>query len=167
MTTSETSLIRVASPIGRLEITADTTGILTLSIEREGMLPLDALPESPSPVLRLAATQLGEYFAGRRTTFDLPVHLERGTAFQQSVWQGLQRLRFGEVVSYGDLGASIGRPGSGRAIGGAVGANPVPIIVACHRVLASSGRITGYSAGAGIPTKAWLLGLEGIAHRYE
>ncbi|TDW29159.1 methylated-DNA--[protein]-cysteine S-methyltransferase [Cryobacterium psychrophilum] len=164
MTTSDTSLIRVASPIGRLEITADATGIVSLSVEREGMLPLESMAESPSPMLRMAAAQLGEYFAGTRTAFDLPVRLTGGTVFQQRVWRGLQGLRFGEVISYGDLGAAIGRPGSGRAIGGAVGANPVPIIIACHRVLASTGRITGYSVGAGIPTKAWLLGLEGIAH---
>jgi len=165
MTTSETSLIRLASPIGRLEITADAAGILSLSIENNGHLPLEETPEHPSPVLRRAAKQLGEYFAGSRTSFDLPVHLTGGTQFQQSVWHGLEGLAFGEVISYGDLGASIGRPGSGRAIGGAVGANPVPIIVGCHRVLATNGRITGYSGGAGIPTKAWLLDHEGIEHR--
>lgn len=164
MSTPETSLIRLASPIGRLEITADAAGILSLSIENNGRLPLDALPESPSPVLREAAAQLGEYFAGTRKTFDLPVHLSGGTEFQQRVWHGLEGLAYGEVISYGDLGSSIGRPGSGRAIGGAVGANPVPVIVACHRVLATNGRITGYSGGAGISTKAWLLDHEGIEH---
>lgn len=164
MTTPEPSLIRLASPIGRLEITADAAGILSLSIENNGHLPLEETPEKPSPVLRKAAKQLAEYFSGTRKRFDLPVHLSGGTAFQQSVWHGLEGIAFGEVTSYGDLGAAIGRPGSGRAIGGAVGANPVPIIVGCHRVLATSGRITGYSAGAGISTKAWLLDHEGIEH---
>ncbi|TFD48895.1 methylated-DNA--[protein]-cysteine S-methyltransferase [Cryobacterium frigoriphilum] len=159
------SLIRLASPIGRLELTAGPSGILSLSIETDGHLPLEQTPEKPSPVLRRAQRQLTEYFSGTRTAFDLPVALDDGTAFQRSVWQQLSRLPFGSVVSYGALGQSIGRPGSGRAIGGAVGANPVPIIVGCHRVLATNGRITGYSAGEGIATKAWLLDHEGIGHK--
>jgi len=165
MTRTATGLIRVPSPIGRLELTADSEGILSLSIERDGHLPLESAPEVPSPVLQEAGRQLAEYFAGTRRGFDLPVHLTAGTAFQQSVWQGLARLGFGEFVSYGELGREIGRPGSGRAIGGAVGANPVPIIIGCHRVLASNGRITGYSGGSGIPTKTWLLDHEGIGHK--
>lgn len=164
MTSIAPSLIRLPSPIGRLELTADSESILSLSIERAGHLPLEQSPESPSPLLERAATQLAEYFAGTRTGFDVPIRLTGGTAFQRSVWQGLAGLAFGEVISYGDLGASIGRPGSGRAIGGAVGANPVPILIGCHRVLAANGRITGYSGGNGIPTKAWLLDHEGIQH---
>ena len=78
------------------------------------------------------------------------------------MWERLATLEFGTFVSYGELGASLGRAGYGRAIGGAVGANPVPIIVGCHRVLSSSGRVTGYSGGDGIPTKIWLLEHEGI-----
>ena len=158
------NLVRLASPIGRLELTAGPAGIISLSIETDGHLPFEDHAEKPSPVLRQAQRQLREYFAGTLTAFDLPVALDRGTAFQQSVWKQLSRLPFGSVVSYGALGESIGRPGSGRAIGGAVGANPVPIIVGCHRVLATNGRITGYSAGNGIPTKAWLLDHEGIEH---
>lgn len=164
MTSTATSLIRVPSPIGRLELTSDGEHILSLSIERNGNLPLDAAPEVSSPLLEEAARQLHEYFGGMRTAFDLPVLLTGGTAFQQSVWNRLTSIGFGEVVSYGRLGEDIGRPGSGRAIGGAVGANPVPIIVGCHRVLATSGRITGYSGGNGIPTKVWLLDHEGIGH---
>ena len=159
------ALLRLPSPIGRLELTADAEGILSLSIETNGQLPLEATAETPSPVLQRAAEQLHEYFAGTRQTFDLPVHLTRGTDFQRSVWARLATLKFGDVISYGALGSDIGRVGSGRAIGGAVGANPVPIIIGCHRVLAASGQITGYSAGQGIPTKAWLLDHEKIAHR--
>ena len=159
------ALLRLPSPIGRLELTADAGGILSLSIETNGQLPLDATAETSSPVLQRAAEQLDEYFAGTRQTFDLPVHLTRGTEFQRSVWARLATLKFGDVISYGALGSEIGRVGSGRAIGGAVGANPVPIIIGCHRVLATSGRITGYSAGQGITTKAWLLDHEKIAHR--
>jgi methylated-DNA-[protein]-cysteine S-methyltransferase len=115
-------------------------------------------------VLKVAAKQLGEYFAGKRRQFDVPVNLE-GTSFQKSVWSTLLTIPFGEVRSYGDVGQTTGRASAGRAVGGAVGANPVPIIVPCHRVLASDGRITGYSGGNGIPTKVWLLDHEGIAHR--
>ena len=163
--TTTNALLRLLSPVGRLELTADDEGILSLSIETDGQLPLDATAETPSPVLRRAAEQLDEYFAGTRQSFDLPVHLTRGTEFQRSVWARLASLNFGDVISYGALGTDVGRPGSARAIGGAVGANPVPIIFGCHRVLATSGQITGYSAGQGIPTKAWLLNHEGIAHR--
>jgi methylated-DNA-[protein]-cysteine S-methyltransferase len=77
----------------------------------------------------------------------------------------LRQLPFGAAVSYADIGRAMGRPTAGRAVGGAVGANPIPIIVPCHRVLASDQRITGYSGGDGIPTKVWLLDHERIAHR--
>ena len=156
-------LIRVESPIGRIELQSDGDAVTALAIERAGRLPLDHEPERSTPVLRTAARQLGEYFAGTRHDFDVPVRLV-GTAFQQAVWAGLRELPFGEVASYGEIGRTTGRPTAGRAVGGAVGANPVPIIVPCHRVLASNGRITGYSGGNGIPTKVWLLDHEGIEH---
>jgi methylated-DNA-[protein]-cysteine S-methyltransferase len=152
------------SPIGRIEIVGNGSAIVSLSIEREGALPHDDLVESTDDVLERAAAQLGEYFDGHRRDFDLPLALA-GTAFQLAVWDQLVDLEFGEVVSYGELGLGTGRPTAGRAVGGAVGANPVPIIVPCHRVLGSDGRITGYSGGEGIPTKEWLLDHEGIAHR--
>lgn len=158
------SLIRVPSPIGRLELTADDEHILSLTIERGGALPHDAEPERPFPLLEQARAQLTEYFAGSRRNFDLPVRYAVGTPFQRSVWDRLAVLRFGEVTSYGQLGQEIGKPGSGRAVGGAVGANPLPLLIGCHRVLAANGRITGYSAGEGVPTKVWLLAHEGIPH---
>ncbi|MGR0320122.1 methylated-DNA--[protein]-cysteine S-methyltransferase [Agromyces sp. ZXT2-3] len=154
-------LIRFTSPIRRIELRADESELTSLTIERDGSLPHDDLPERPSPLLVSARDQLEEYFAGRRTSFDLPLRLE-GTPFQRAVWAELQRLGWGEATSYGALAAAVGRPGSARAIGGAVGANPMPIIVGCHRVLASDGRITGYSGGEGVPTKLWLLGHEQI-----
>ena len=157
-------LIRVDSPIGRLEVTSDGESITSLSIERAGALPLEGVPERSTPVLERAVEQLREYFAGTRTDFDLPVSLA-GTEFQKAVWNELVELPFGGVVSYGELGNATGRATAGRAVGGAVGANPIPIIVPCHRVLASDGRITGYSGGNGIPTKVWLLDHEGIAHK--
>ena len=157
-------LVRIDSPIGRIEVTSDGSSVTSLSIERAGALPLDGIPERSTPVLDRAVEQLHEYFAGTRTDFDLPVSLA-GTEFQKAVWQELVELPFGGVVSYGEIGSATGRATAGRAVGGAVGANPIPIIVPCHRVLASDGRITGYSGGNGIPTKVWLLDHEGIAHK--
>ena len=164
MSRSFAYLTRMTSPIGRIELTSDGEAITSLSMERACRLPLDDHPERSTAVLDLAVGQLEEYFAGERRHFELPLNLG-GTEFQRSVWQRLAELEYGTFTSYGELGLEIGRPGSGRAIGGAVGANPVPIIVGCHRVLAGNGRITGFSAGEGIATKAWLLDHEGIAHR--
>jgi methylated-DNA-[protein]-cysteine S-methyltransferase len=156
-------LRRMPSPIGRIEIVGNGEAIVSLSIEREGTLPDDDQPERSDPILDRAVAQLEEYFAGHRHDFDLPLSLA-GTAFQLAVWEQLVALEWGEVVSYGELGMATGRATAGRAVGGAVGANPIPIIVPCHRVLGSDGRITGYSGGDGIPTKSWLLSHEGIAH---
>jgi len=153
------SLLRCDSPLGRIELTGDGTTITSLSIERDGRLPHDGLPEASDAVLERAAAQLDEYFAGTRQAFDLPLSL-CGTPFQQAVWEQLAALPYGETSSYAELGATVGRPRAARAVGGAVGANPIPIIVPCHRVLGADGRITGYSAGEGAPTKAWLLAHE-------
>ena len=157
-------LTRIDSPIGRIEVTSDGEAVTSLAIERAGQLPWDAVPERSTKVLDRARKQLGEYFAGKRTDFDVPVKLA-GTEFQRAVWDQLAHVPFGGVLSYGEIGYATGRATAGRAVGGAVGANPIPIIVPCHRVLASDGRITGYSGGNGIPTKVWLLDHEGIAHR--
>jgi methylated-DNA-[protein]-cysteine S-methyltransferase len=154
-------LKRINSPIGRIEITSDGNAITSLSIERAGALPYDELDERSSKLLDLAAQQLGEYFSGKRRTFELPVAVH-GTEFQESIWNQLADIEWGEVRSYGELGILTGRATAGRAVGGAVGANPIPIIIPCHRVLASNNRITGYSGGNGIPTKVWLLEHEGI-----
>lgn len=164
MTNPPAALRRIDSPIGRIEIVGDGSAVTALSIERDGTLPHDDQPERSDAVLDRAARQLEQYFAGQRHDFDVPVNLA-GTAFQLSIWEQLIDLQWGEVVSYGDLGRGTGRATAGRAVGGAVGANPVPIIVPCHRVLGSDGTITGYSGGEGIPTKSWLLAHEGIAHR--
>ena len=156
--------MRIDSPLGRIEVTSDGDSVTSLSIERGGELPLGGEPERSNAVLDRAVEQLREYFAGTRTDFDLPVSYA-GTEFQRAVWNELTQLPFGGVVSYGEIGHATGRATAGRAVGGAVGANPIPIIVPCHRVLASDGRITGYSGGNGIPTKIWLLDHEGISHK--
>lgn len=104
--------------------------------------------------------QLNEYFKGDRQDFDLPL-APMGTNFQQSVWQALTEIPYGETWSYGELAKHIGRPKASRAVGAANGVNPIPIIVPCHRVIGSSGKLTGF--GGGIETKAYLLDLESKA----
>lgn len=111
------------------------------------------------PVLKLAARQLSEYFTGQRSAFDVPLDLRRGTAFQQSVWQALLAISHGDVVSYGEISRRIGNPTAVRAVGGAIGRNPLSIVVPCHRVTGGSGALTGYAGG--LERKTALLRLEG------
>ncbi|UYN83958.1 MAG: methylated-DNA--[protein]-cysteine S-methyltransferase [Microcella sp.] len=157
-------LLTIDSPIGRIALHSDGDAVTRLEIATQGRLTTDGAPDSPTPVLRRTATELAQYFAGRRTDFTVPVRLI-GTPFQLDIWRQLQAIPFGDVRGYGELGRATGRPTAGRAVGGAVGANPVPLLVPCHRVLASDARITGYSAGDGVVTKVWLLDHEGIPHR--
>lgn len=151
------------SPIGRIEVLSDQDAITSLAIEHNGFLPAEQAPEQSTGVLDEAISQLEQYFAGARRCFELPVRLP-GTAFQQQVWAQLQRVGWGQTTSYGELAHAMSRPTAGRPVGGAVGRNPIPIIVGCHRVLGAKGAMTGYSAGAGISTKVWLLDHEGIGH---
>jgi methylated-DNA-[protein]-cysteine S-methyltransferase len=104
-----------------------------------------------------AEVQLDEYFAGKRTQFDLPLH-PIGTPFQIEVWEALKAIPYGEVRSYGDIAEQIGRPGASRAVGLANGRNPISVIVPCHRVIGASGSLTGY--GGGLERKRLLLDLE-------
>jgi len=158
------SLLTIESPIGRIALHGDTEAITRLEIATQGQLSTDGVVDAPTPLLLQAATELGEYFSGSRTEFTVPVKLH-GTTFQQAIWSELKAIPFGTVRGYGELGRATGRASAGRAVGGAVGANPVPLLVPCHRVLASDSRITGYSAGDGIATKVWLLDHEAIPHR--
>lgn len=156
-----TWLLRTHSPIGRLELASDGKALTSLTIEHDGRLPFDSMTETTNRVLDRTAKQLEEYFAGRRRSFSVAL-AAHGTVFQHEIWDQLSALEWGEVTTYGELGMGTGRPTAGRAVGGAIGANPIPIIVPCHRVLGSDGRITGYSGGSGILTKLWLLEHEGI-----
>ena len=115
-----------------------------------------------SKVLTEATKQLKAYFSGRSKTLDFAVSTD-GTAFQEAVWSQIAKLEFGETATYAEIAEAIGNPKAVRAVGGAVGANPVPLVVGCHRVLGSGGAITGYSGGEGLPTKHWLLKHEGIS----
>lgn len=111
------------------------------------------------PLLRLASEQLNDYFAGRRTRFELPLDLGGGTVFQTAVWQALTHIESGRTCTYGWVSGQIGRPLALRAVGAAIGRNPISIIVPCHRVIGADGSLTGYAGG--LVRKTALLQLEG------
>ncbi|NNG04911.1 MAG: methylated-DNA--[protein]-cysteine S-methyltransferase [Inquilinus sp.] len=146
------------SPIGRLLLAGDEDGIRLISFPTgsrtraaEPGWVADAAPFGE------AVRQLAAYFAGALHDFDLPL-APSGTPFQMAVWRELRRIPYGETISYGELARRIGRPAASRAVGAANGANPLPIVVPCHRVIGNTGRLTGF--GGGLDTKAALLALE-------
>ena len=118
---------------------------------------VEATPEEDLEIFHRAEAQLGEYFAGRRTQFDLPL-AAKGTEFQRSVWQVLTQIPYGSTAGYGELAEMLGRPGAARAVGAANGKNPISIIVPCHRVIGADGSLTGYAWGE--EKKRTLLTLE-------
>jgi methylated-DNA-[protein]-cysteine S-methyltransferase len=120
--------------------------------------------EGDNALLARTRAQLGEYFAGRRTGFDLPLG-PRGTEFQRKVWTTLAGIPYGETISYAQLAARVGKPTAMRAVGAANGRNPLPIMLPCHRVIGADGSLTGF--GGGLPTKQFLLQLEGALPRGE
>ncbi|TFZ00172.1 methylated-DNA--[protein]-cysteine S-methyltransferase [Ramlibacter humi] len=149
------------SPLGRILLAATPRGLAGLWFEGQRYHPgHDWALQPDHPVLSLAMRQLDEYFAGRRTTFDLPLDLQGGTAFQQSVWRALLSIPCGERTTYGALSRGLGQPQAVRAVGAAVGRNPVSIVVPCHRVLGTDGSLTGYAGG--LERKTALLRLEGM-----
>lgn len=144
------------SPIGNIVVHARNNKVVHLT------MGVPAIPNSGNAkVLDTAEKQLKNFLAGKSRDLDFDVEL-RGTEFQRAVWAEISKIGFGETKTYGEIAVAIGRPKAVRAVGGAVGANPVPLIVGCHRVLGTSGKITGYSGGDGLPTKRWLLALEGL-----
>ena len=150
---------QLSTPIGVLTLWASADHLVGLEIESESV-GTRSLQSSNHRILQEAAGQLTEYFAGERTSFDVPLALS-GTKFQTRVWDALADIPFGDTVSYQEIAQRIGAPRAARAVGGAVGANPIPIFVPCHRVMGSNGAMTGYSGGGGIQTKASLLEREG------
>ncbi len=148
------------SPLGPMLLARTETGLAGAWFESQKWHP-QALtaPERPDdPLLQQAATQIAEYFAGQRTHFDLPLDLH-GTAFQRSVWQALRTIEAGATQSYAAVARSVGSPQAVRAVGAAVGRNPVSVIVPCHRVVGTDGSLTGYAGG--LERKRALLALEG------
>lgn len=155
---SAISYSTLKSPVGPLLLAGDTDGLRMVHFA-SGRRPKS--PESDwvenETAFRNVKQQLQEYFAGKRKDFDLPLVLE-GTEFQLLVWRNLQKIPYGETVSYGQLARRIGSPDAARAVGLANGSNPIPIIIPCHRVIGSNGDLTGF--GGGLPVKKKLLALE-------
>jgi methylated-DNA-[protein]-cysteine S-methyltransferase len=142
------------TPIGVLHLCATNDALVELWLPNK---PAPPVPTGTNRVLAAAAKQLREYFAGKRTTFDVPLAPE-GTEFQRSVWDQLLAIPYGVTWSYGDVARAISSPTASRAVGAANGRNPIAIIVPCHRVIGSSGNLTGY--GGGMETKQWLIAHE-------
>ena len=150
----------ISSPVGRLKLVASERGLAAILWENGDpeRVRLEPLVEDPSdPILIETERQLASYFAGKLKAFDVPLDF-KGTAFQKSVWAALLTIPFGETRSYGDIARQIGRPTASRAVGAANGKNPISIIAPCHRVIGSTGALTGFAGG--LATKERLLGLE-------
>ena len=153
----------IATPFGAVAVCTARGSVVEVAFV-ESSVQSFAESDSDASLAKNAANQLGEYFAGKRRSFELPLRFS-GTKFQEQVWKEIAKVPFGETATYKDLATRIGKPKASRAVGGAVGANPIGIIVGCHRILGSSGKLTGYSGGSGVPTKKKLLELEGISYK--
>lgn len=143
--------VSMNSPVGPLTLFEEAGALIVLEW---GRVPA----ANPSPLLAEATRQLTAYFDGHLRDFDLPLN-PAGTEFQQRVWTAMRNIPYGATETYGDLAKRV--DGVARAVGGACGANPLPILIPCHRVTGAGGRLTGYSAGEGVETKRNLLRLEG------
>jgi methylated-DNA-[protein]-cysteine S-methyltransferase len=142
----------------RLRFTASPVGLRAIDLRLDD--PPMGEPASGNRLIAIAEEQMRAYFAGRLRHFELPLD-PQGTEFQLSVWRELETIPFGEIRSYSQIAVAIGRPKAVRAVGAANGANPLPIVVPCHRVIGSSGKLVGY--GGGLPLKHRLLELEGCS----
>jgi methylated-DNA-[protein]-cysteine S-methyltransferase len=148
------------SPVGKLKLVASDKGLAAILWENDSPRRVrlgEVVEEERHPVLIETERQLGEYFAGKRRDFSIALDV-RGTRFQKDVWEALLAIPFGETRSYGELAKQLGNPRATRAVGAANGRNPLSIIVPCHRVVGSSGKLTGFAGG--LDAKAHLLGLE-------
>jgi len=146
------------SPVGRLLLVADEEGLLEIAFA-EGRTPpvVDPSWTDGGALLREPERQLQAFFKGELRDFDLRLK-PRGTAFQQTVWKLLREIPFGETISYGELARRAGNPSASRAVGLANGSNPIAIVIPCHRVIGSNGKLTGY--GGGLDNKRWLIHFE-------
>lgn len=158
---NHTEYLQFTSPLGPIHLAVAGQKLVGVWFEDQTHQPdLSRYTWAPEhPVLQQAAQQLDQYFAGQRTHFELPLDLTTGTPFQQTVWQALLAITRGQTCSYKALSAAVGRPAAIRAVGGAVGHNPLSIIVPCHRVVGANGALTGYAGG--LARKTALLHLEG------
>jgi methylated-DNA-[protein]-cysteine S-methyltransferase len=150
----------IESPIGKLKLVASDVGLVAILWDKDSPRRVrlsELVANERHPVLVQTERQLDEYFAGRRKTFTVALDM-RGTRFQKDVWEALLAIPFGETRNYGQLAQQLGNPRATRAVGAANGRNPVSIIVPCHRVIGSSGKLTGFAGG--LEAKARLLSLE-------
>jgi len=154
----------IDSPIGPLLLAASDDGLRTIEFDaaRHPVKREADWIDGDHPLLQRARQQLGEYFAGKRRSFDLPLD-PRGTDFQRMTWQALTTIPYGETISYAELASRVQRPKAMRAVGSANGRNPLPVVVPCHRVIGADGSLTGF--GGGLPTKQFLLELVGALPR--
>ncbi|KGQ32662.1 cysteine methyltransferase [Gallibacterium genomosp. 2] len=154
--------LTMSSPIGNLQLFAQEQHLISVLFEREQIQTQQNWRyDDQHPVLQQTKNALIQYFAGQRTEFsDLPLHLI-GTEFQRAVWLALLKIPFGQTASYADIANQIRKPKAVRAVGGAVGRNPISIIVPCHRILGKQQQLTGF--GGGLPAKRYLLQHENIA----
>ena len=150
-------LVSAPKPVGPIAIISDDAVII--GIQFESKLKRSSPKDHPD-VLKRAAQQMKEYLSGSRKAFDLPLE-KKGTRFQASVWKALSQVPYGKSKTYGDVATKIGRPKAFRAVGNAVGKNPFPIVIPCHRIVASGG-IGGFSGGSGLPVKRWLRDRESV-----
>jgi len=150
------------SPVGPLTLAASDAGLhmVEFADSRHPVPRSNTWQQGDHPILRQTKAQLQAYFAGTRPTFELPL-APQGTAFQCASWMALASIPYGCTISYAEQAARIGRPRATRAVGAANGRNPIVIILPCHRVIGANGTLTGY--GGGLPIKAFLLRLEGVA----
>jgi methylated-DNA-[protein]-cysteine S-methyltransferase len=149
---------RVESPLGILTLASDGASLREINFPRNGRAAtVDPNWREEASSFVEIVRQLRAYFAGELEDFDLPLS-PQGTAFQQKVWSELCKIPYGETISYGELARRVGNPNASRAVGLANGSNPIPIIIPCHRVIGSNGKLTGY--GGGLPIKEKLLALE-------
>lgn len=153
---------RIDTPLGPLTLAATADGLAAVVFDDQSHHPgkLPAPTDSSHPHLVQAAREFAEYFAGTRRRFDVPLD-PHGTVFQQAVWQALLGIAPGALSTYGAIAGAVGRPSAVRAVGSAIGRNPIGIVVPCHRVVGRDGSLTGYAGG--LHRKAALLELEGIA----
>lgn len=150
----------IGSPVGRLKLVASDAGLAAILWENDppSRVRLTILAEDENhPVLLQAEKQLNEYFAGRRTSFDMELDFA-GTEFQRKVWRALLEIPFGETRTYGQIARQLGNPNAMRAVGAANGRNPISIIAPCHRVIGADGGLTGFAGG--LKVKEYLLGME-------
>jgi methylated-DNA-[protein]-cysteine S-methyltransferase len=151
----------IDTPLGGITMAATDQGLAGVWFDQQRHWPDTTgwIPKDDHPALVETGAQLHDYFAGKRDNFDMKLDLSHGTAFQQSVWQALLAIPAGKTMTYGALSANVGNPAAVRAVGAAVGRNPISVIVPCHRVLGSDGSLTGYAGG--LHRKTALLEREG------